>query len=133
VPIVALQCAIWGLWLAWLGVGFPRNRRRDKAVPCSPPYRRAFRREILFGVAVAYSQLLRPVASGVLAGGREFSLAPSIAIGLPLLGAGIGIVYLGVSTLGVARTLFVYEYVPTDRPGMTPGNFWFPTHPLFLG
>jgi protein-S-isoprenylcysteine O-methyltransferase Ste14 len=130
---IFLQCAIWVLWLTWLGVVFPRNRRRDEAVPCSYPYRRAFLREILPGVAVAFSQLLRPALSGLMADGRDLPLAASAAIGLPLLVAGAGIVALGVSALGVARTLFLYEYIPTDRPVTVVGIFQVLRHPLFLG
>ena len=133
VPVVPLQCAIWGFWLAWLGIVFPRNRRRDEAAPCPFPYRRAFVREILAGVAVAFSQLLRPALSGVLADGPDFPLVPYAAIGVMLVVAGAAIVYLGVAALGVARTLFVYEYVPNDKAVTTDGVFRFLRHPLFLG
>jgi len=133
VPIVVWQGAVWGLWLTWLGAVFPRNRRRDEATPCSYPYRRAFGREILYGIAVAFSQLLQPAVSGVLVGEREFNLAPSLAIGLSLLVVGVGIVCLGVLALGVARTLFVHEYVPMDSPVTTAGIFQVLRHPLFLG
>lgn len=132
-PMTVLQCGIWILWLTWLGVVFPRNRRRDESVPCAYPYRRAFRREILLGVAVAFSQLLRPALSGLIADGREFPPAPSLAIGLPLLLAGLCIVTLGVSALGVARTLFVHEYTAADRAVTIVGIFRILRHPLFLG
>jgi protein-S-isoprenylcysteine O-methyltransferase Ste14 len=133
VPVVILQCAAWLLWLTWLGILFPRNRRRDEDVPSSYPYRRAFMREILLGVSLAFSQLLRPAFNGFLFEGREIPLMPSAAIGLPLLLVGASIVGLGVATLGVARTLFVYEYIPTDRPVTTGGIFRLLRHPMFLG
>lgn len=133
VPLVPLQCAIWAGWLIWLGVVFPRNRRRDEAKPCPFPYRRAFLREILLGVAVAFSQLLRPAVAGITADGRVLPLVPSTISGLTLIALGAGIVYLGVSALGVARTLFVYEYVPTNRPVTIVGIFRVLRHPLFLG
>jgi protein-S-isoprenylcysteine O-methyltransferase Ste14 len=132
-PVVILQCAVWLVWLTWLGIIFPRNRRRDEDAPTSYPYRRAFMREILFGVSLAFSQLMRPAVNGILIEGREIPLVPSAAVGLPLLLAGAGIVGLGVATLGVARTLFVYEYIPTDRPVTTSGIFQVLRHPMFLG
>lgn len=131
--LVLLQCAIWALWFVWLGVVFPRNRRRDEEAPSPLPYRRAFVREILPGVAIAFSQLLRPGVSGLVDGERELSLAASTVLGLPLIIAGTTIVCLGVTALGVARTLFVYEYVPTDRPVTIVGIFRTLRHPLFLG
>jgi protein-S-isoprenylcysteine O-methyltransferase Ste14 len=132
-PIVVVQGGIWALWLTWLGLVFPRNRRSDEDSPCATPYRRAFKREILLGVAVAFSQLLRPAFTGLLADGRELPSVPSVAVGLPLSLLGISIVTLGVAALGIARTLFVYEYVPTDKPLRIVGIFRFLRHPLFLG
>jgi protein-S-isoprenylcysteine O-methyltransferase Ste14 len=128
---VVLQIAIWALWLLWLGVIFPRNRARDAGNHCRYPFRRAFRREILPGIAVAFSQLLRPVLSGISAGASP--PAPYTAIGLSLFCVGAAVVFSGVSALGVARTLFVYEYVPTDEPVTTTGIFRILRHPLFLG
>lgn len=132
-PMLVVQAGIWIAWLTWLGLVFPRNRRRDESTPCSHPYRRAFRREILLGVAVAFSQLLRPALTGLLAEGRDVPLPPSLAIGLPLCVAGLSMVALGVSALGVARTLFVHEYVPADRVLTTAGIFRVLRHPLFVG
>jgi len=132
-PMPVVQAGIWIFWLAWLGIVFPRNRRRDESTPCFHPYRRAFRREILLGVAVAFSQLLRPVLGGLLAEGRDVSLLPSLTIGLPLCVAGLSLVILGVSALGIARTLFVHEYVPADHALTTVGIFRVLRHPLFLG
>jgi len=133
VSLIALQIAVWALWLIWLGVIFPRNRARDGDNQCRYPYRRAFGREILPGVAVAFSQLLRPVFSGVTAGVSEFPAAAYAVMALPLFCAGVAIVYSGALALGVARTLFVYEYVPTVEPVMTSGIFRILRHPLFLG
>lgn len=133
VPVVLLQCAIWAVWLVWLGIVFPSHRRRDEAVPCAFPYRRAFAREILVGVAVAFSQLLRPALSGILTDGRDLPTIPYAIVGLTLAVAGVAIVYLGVAALGVARTLFVHEYIPDNKPVTVVGVFRFLRHPLFLG
>jgi protein-S-isoprenylcysteine O-methyltransferase Ste14 len=132
IPILAVQTAIWGAWLLWLGLVFPRNFRRDSETPCALPYRRAFMREILVGIAIAFSQLLRPAAYGILAGGLSAS-ALSIATGTLLIIAGIIIVALGVSALGIARTLFVYEYVSEERSVVITGIYGLLRHPLFLG
>lgn len=131
VSVIALQCILWALWLIWLGILFPRSRQRDEDRPCPYPYRRAFKREILPGIAVAFSQILRPGLTGFAE--NELSLAMSSVIGLPLLLLGAGILWSGVATLGLARTLFVYEYIPTDTPVTTDGIFRFLRHPLFLG
>lgn len=133
VSAVVLQSSLWGLWLIWLGLVFPRSRQRDQQEPCIYPYRRAFQREILFGVAIAFSQILRPLVSGFLAANQNMSVPPLATIGLPLAIAGASILVAGISALGVARTLFVYEYVPTDKPVTAIGIFRVLRHPLFLG
>lgn len=135
--VVFVQVCVWLLWLGWLGQAFPRNAERDARVPCPLPYRRAFTREILFGIAVAFSQMLRPAVYGVLASGvPPHSWAPEpplVIVGIPLALLGLAVVGLGVSTLGMARTLFVYEYVSTARRVTVVGIYRILRHPLFLG
>jgi protein-S-isoprenylcysteine O-methyltransferase Ste14 len=137
VAILLLQVCIWLLWLAWLGQAFPRNAKRDALAPCSLPYRRAFTREILFGIAIAFSQMLRPAFYGILASGvppDAWEPAPAfVVVGVPLAVLGLAAIGLGVSTLGVARTLFVYEYVSTGRRVTVDGIYRVLRHPLFLG
>lgn len=134
VSVIAVQVAIWAAWLLWLGLVFPRNSLRDAGTPCALPYRRAFMREILFGIAVAFSQLLRPATTGLVADGAVAIPASWASVaGLSLVVAGIAIVGLGVSTLGVARTLFVHEYVPTNQPVTIAGIYCVLRHPLFVG
>jgi protein-S-isoprenylcysteine O-methyltransferase Ste14 len=133
ISAVYIQIAIWGLWLTWLGVVFPRNSRNDAARPCALPYRRAFIREILFGVAVAFSQILRPAVSGISANGFAIDGAPNVEIGVPLAIVGLTIIGLGVSVLGIARTLFVYEYVSDGGDVIMAGIYRVLRHPLFLG
>ncbi len=132
VSILLVQAAIWTGWLVWLGIVFPRNFRRDSEAPCEWPYRRAFMREILLGISVAFSQFLRPAAAGFALQG---SLAPgdALTIGATLLLAGTTAIVIGVSTLGVARTLFVHEYVPGEQRVVKAGIYRFVRHPLFLG
>lgn len=131
--IVLLQALIWGVWLVWLGVVFPRNSRRDMASPGPYPYRRAFFREILLGISIAFSQFLRPVAAGLLDGGASIPPAHALLIGVPLLASGATMIAVGVSALGVSRTLFVHEYVPGRREVVRAGIYRFVRHPLFIG
>jgi protein-S-isoprenylcysteine O-methyltransferase Ste14 len=137
VAVILVQVCIWVIWLGWLGQAFPRNAERDALSPCRLPYRRAFTREILFGIAVAFSQMLRPAFYGLLASGMppdSWSPAPPlVVIGVPLAVLGVGVIALGVSTLGMARTLFVYEYVASGRRLTVEGIYRILRHPLFLG
>jgi protein-S-isoprenylcysteine O-methyltransferase Ste14 len=135
--VIAVQVCIWVLWLAWLGQAFPRNAERDSQTPCPLPYRRAFTREILFGIAVAFSQMLRPAFYGLLASGVPPSgwapAPPLVVVGVPLAALGVTVIAFGVSTLGMARTLFVYEYVSSTREVTAEGIYQILRHPLFLG
>lgn len=135
VSAAVVQAAFWALWLTWLGFVFPRSRRRDLSTPCPLPYRRAFLREILLGISIAFAQLLRPAVSGGVASfppGTESTLA--LLAGLLLLALGLGLIVSGVATLGIARTLFVHEYTPWDAGVVTMGGVYrFIRHPLFLG
>ena len=50
--------------------------------------------------------------------------------------AGTSLIVLGARALGVARTLFVHEYLPVgDEPGgiMRSGIYSYIRHPLFVG
>jgi protein-S-isoprenylcysteine O-methyltransferase Ste14 len=135
--VIFVQVCIWMVWLGWLGQAFPKNAERDALTPCPLPYRRAFTREILFGIAVAFSQMLRPAFYGLLASGVPPDAwspePPLVVIGVPLAVLGVGVIALGVSTLGMARTLFVYEYVASGRRLTVEGIYRILRHPLFLG
>ncbi len=137
VAVIVVQVCIWILWLAWLGQAFPRNAERDALAPCALPYRRAFTREILFGIAVAFSQMLRPAFYGLLASGVPpegwVPAPPLVVVGVPLAVLGLTVIAFGVSTLGMARTLFVYEYVTSARRVTVAGIYRILRHPLFLG
>lgn len=133
VSLVMVQAGTWLAWLLWLGAVFPRNATRDASRPCPLPYRRAFTREILIGVGVAFSQILRPALVGATAGAPDVSSLPYLFAGGALIAAGFGAVAFGVSVLGVARTLFVFEYVRDRRAVLSSGIYRFIRHPLFLG
>jgi protein-S-isoprenylcysteine O-methyltransferase Ste14 len=132
ISVVVVQATIWVVWLVWLGIVFPRNGRRDSKMTCALPYRRAFMREILLGISVAFSQFLRPVVAGLVDGVSSDS-AYALAIGAPLVLAGGIMVAVGVAALGMARTLFVHEYLPGERRVVKAGIYRFVRHPLFLG
>jgi protein-S-isoprenylcysteine O-methyltransferase Ste14 len=133
ISIFIVQAGIWAAWLLWLGVVFPRNGRRDAESPVPYPYRRAFKREILLGISVAFSQFLRPTVAGAVL--HEPATAPveALAIGVPLLLVGVVMITVGVSALGVARTLFVHEYVAGKREVVRTSIYRFVRHPLFIG
>jgi protein-S-isoprenylcysteine O-methyltransferase Ste14 len=133
ISIVLVQTVIWAVWLAWLGVIFPRNGHRDSELPCAYPYRRAFFREILFGISIAFSQFLRPATVGALHGDSSFPPAAAVLMGVPLVAMGAALIAVGVSALGLARTLFVHEYVPERPKVVRNGIYGFVRHPLFLG
>jgi protein-S-isoprenylcysteine O-methyltransferase Ste14 len=132
ISLLVVQALIWAIWLIWLGAIFPRTSRRDAERPCEWPYRRAFLREILVGISVAFSQFLRPAVAGIAIDGGLDSGAGAL-IGVPLLLAGVACIAAGASTLGLARTLFVHEYVPRERRVVKAGIYHFVRHPLFIG
>src|ERR1044072_9069921 len=134
IPVLFVQLAIWAIWLAWLGLVFPRNSRSDAERPCVLPYRRAFLREILLGISVAFSQILRPAAAGILEGGlASVEWNAAVLTGARLAGVGAAAIGLLVTALGVARTILVYEYVPRNGHLTSTGIYRFLRHPLFLG
>lgn len=130
--IFVVHGAIWIAWLVWLGVFFPQHGRRDLARPAEQPYRRAFMREILLGVSVVFAQFLRPAAAGIASNDSATSLG-LLAGGAALCLIGGAMITGGVLTLGVARTLFVHEYVAGERHVVHTQIYRFVRHPLFLG
>jgi protein-S-isoprenylcysteine O-methyltransferase Ste14 len=133
VPLLPIQAVLWLAWLAWLGYVFPRRSARDKRDPGPLPYRRAFGREIALGIALAFSQFLRPVALASAHADTSEMTPLGAGIGLPLALAGVALIGLGVTTLGIARTLFVHEYIPGRRPLQLSGIYLVVRHPMFVG
>lgn len=131
-PAELVQICSWVLWLTWLGVIFPRRHHSDSRHPSSLPYRRAFIREILPGIACSFAQLLRPALEGALTG-DPLRDGRSMLLGVPLILAGVSLIVAGVSVLGVASTLFVHEYVPASDELAYHGIYRRIRHPLFLG
>jgi protein-S-isoprenylcysteine O-methyltransferase Ste14 len=134
-PALAVQAVSWAIWLLWLGAVFPRSRARVHARLADLPYRRAFISEILPGIGCSFAQLARPAFEG-LSRGRPFADGLTLSVGLLVALAGVTLIVLGASALGVARTLFVHEYLPVgdERDAITrAGIYSYIRHPLFVG
>lgn len=130
--VLVAQASIWLAWLIWLGAVFPHNFRRDSRRPSQWPYRRAFMREILIGISIAFSQFLRPAVVGLLSAGSSVSLE-ALVVGILLFLAGGATIAAAVSVLGVSKALFLHEYVPAMQHLVTSGIYRFVRHPLFIG
>jgi protein-S-isoprenylcysteine O-methyltransferase Ste14 len=134
-PALAVQAASWAVWLLWLGAIFPRSRERVRVPLADLPYRKAFLSEILPGIGCSFAQLARPAFEG-LSHGAPFADGLALMAGLFLVLAGATLIVLGARALGVARTLFVHEYLPVgEEPGgiMRSGIYSYIRHPLFVG
>lgn len=128
---IPVQVASWTVWLIWLGVVFPRNRRRDLRSGRRLPYRQAFGRDILLGITWNFAQLTRPATAGALSSGSVVLGGVLIPLGCLLIGLGAVMILAGVRALGVARTIFVDEYVALPSVTQT-GIFAHVRHPLFM-
>ena len=135
--MVVTVAIAWAAWTTWHSIAFPRNRRRH--LGGGPhPYRSAFVLDIFPGIAIGFSQMLRPVLNGAVLAGDT---VPFGAAGPPLVLQAIGLALLacaGVTfvaawrTLGTARVGFVDEY--RDPDGFVPerrGIYGHVRHPLF--
>ncbi len=140
---ILVQLGSWGLWFVWLGFLFPRNHPGTELVSSRLPYRGPFLREILPGIGCSFAQLSRPVLAGLLAGGPLYN-SSLILPGALLTIAGGALIYTGVGALGVARTLFVHEYISSGdnvplrgfifRDRLILSNIYsYIRHPLFVG
>lgn len=134
-PALAVQAVSWTIWLLWLGAVFPHSRVRVRVPLADLPYRRAFLSEILPGIGCSFAQLARPAFEG-LAHGRPFADDLALIAGVFVVLVGATLIVLGARALGVARTLFVHEYLPPgDEPSaiMRSGVYSYIRHPLFVG
>jgi protein-S-isoprenylcysteine O-methyltransferase Ste14 len=135
IPATLVQACSWVSWLFWLGIVFPRSSLRDGVALAQMPYRTAFMREILPGIACSFAQLLRPAVEGSLHG-APLENPVLILVGALLLAGGWMLIVVGVRALGVARVLFVHEYLPPaeESAGITSeGIYSRIRHPLFVG
>src|SRR5437016_1634404 len=93
-PII-LQLLVWGGWFIWQGHYFAKNRDRYLYTNPTNAYRMAFRRDILPGVTLGVSQMLRPPLHGYLTS-PHFNGSPWIIIGcMTFVAIGIGLLCMG--------------------------------------
>lgn len=133
VPQPILQVFLWAGWLSWLGYLLPRHRARDLAAGGNA-YKRAFWRELCFGIGFNFAMLLRPLVVGIVEGGSVVESPWVLAVGLLLTGLGVLSILEGSRQLGVSCAFFVYEYSPdTTPPVIDRGVYGWLRHPLFAG
>lgn len=133
VPPVIFQVFLWACWLTWLGYFLPRHQARDLAAGGNV-YKRAFWRELCFGIGFNFAMLLRPMTVGIVHGGEIVGSPWILALGLLLAGLGIFAILDGSRQLGVSCAFFVYEYAPGATPPVIDrGVYRLLRHPLFTG
>lgn len=136
-PVVICP-TLWFVWTYWHSVLFGRHRERYLAAS-KHPYGAAFLRDILPGVCVGFSQMMRPMLNGGLLGDVWADPHRLVPANLPLaafgvlLTAGAAAVFLrAFRTIGVANAGFVPEFSGFERfePYRT-GVYRRIRHPLF--
>lgn len=133
IPEVALQVALWAAWLFWLGYLLPRHQQHDLALG-GDVYRRAFWRELCFGIGLNFTLLLRPFVVGALDQGSVVESPWALAAGLLLVVLGVLAILDGARQLGVSCAFFVYEYAPGGPPTVVDrGVYGLVRHPLLIG
>lgn len=133
VPPAIFQSFLWACWLIWLGHFLPRHQARDLVIGANP-YKRAFWRELCFGIGFNFAMLLRPMTVGIVDGGEIVGSPWVLALGLLLAALGIIAVLDGSRQLGVSCAFFVYEYAPDVTPPVIDrGSYGLLRHPLFTG
>ena len=132
---VLLHVAIWAGWFIWQGHFFGQHRQHYLSADPTTAYRRAFRRDILPGVTLGVSQMVRPVWGGVLGLLQSSSLPHPLAAcaGVVCGIVGIRLLYLGFRTIGFDGAGFLYEYKERAVPLTRRSIYAFIRHPLFLG
>jgi protein-S-isoprenylcysteine O-methyltransferase Ste14 len=137
VVMVVAVAALWGAWTVWHSVVFPRNRSR--LLRNRHPYRSAFLRDIFPGIAIGFSQMLRPLVNGAVLDSlvihRPLTSGPWLLtwVVAAILLASAGAMFVAAwRTLGTARVGFVEEYRAADRfePDRR-GIYGRVRHPLF--
>jgi len=136
---VVLVIAVWIGWTYWHSVLFGRHRQKYVA-RLSTPYRRAFVVDLIPGLTISFSQMLRPALNGANLRDRDAllrlpddgaTLARWAAGGLLLLLAFV-LFESAWLTLGTARVGFVPEFVqPETFTPLRKGPYGHVRHPLF--
>ena len=135
IPIVTIQVVSWAFWFVWQGVFFERNRKMYLKNYPQNPYKAAYYRDILFGVAFGISQMLRPFYHGILHGTIQNEWS-NWSLFFVLIFAGLSLMIAGFSTIGFAAAGFLFEFIkPSDNKTylVEKGIYRVIRHPLFLG
>lgn len=133
IPPAIFQAFLWVCWLSWLGHFFPRHQSRDLTAGGNA-YRRAFWRELCFGIGFKFAMLLRPMTVAIMNGGEIVASAWVLALGILLAALGVFVILDGSHQLGVSCAFFVYEYTPDATPPVIDrGVYGLLRHPLCVG
>ncbi len=133
VPPAIFQVFLWACWLTWLGYFLPRHQTRDLAAGGNA-YKRAFWRELCFGIGFNFAMVLRPMTVGIVHGGEIVGSPWILALGLLLAALGVFAILDGSRQLGVSCAFFVYEYAADVTPPVIDrGIYGLLRHPLFTG
>lgn len=129
---VVVHVVAWALWLIWQGVLFPRRRKRHVAALGEYAYRRAFWTDILFGASFALFLVVSPAYYAEPA--QLTAITPLTVLGAVVLLAGVTIVSVAVSTIGLATAGFRYEYPGAGTFRMSSDSIYeYMDHPIFVG
>jgi protein-S-isoprenylcysteine O-methyltransferase Ste14 len=138
--MITLRVAVvWIAWSVWHSVIFERNRQRYLG-HSSNAYRRAFVCDILPGVSIGFSQMLRPawngsnLSEGVVVPSMPDGIVATLAVvaGLTVFAGACTLFVTSWRTLGAGKVGFVAEFVRPDefRP-VRRGPYGRMRHPLF--
>jgi protein-S-isoprenylcysteine O-methyltransferase Ste14 len=137
---VAVLICVWAGWTVWHSYLFGATRRVLMRRCVTTAYRRAFLGHIFPGIAIGFSQMLRPSWNGVnLRSNAVWPTVPSSEIGSLLVMVGwielLGASWLLIAAwraLGAARVGFVREFVaPETFVPLRSGPYGAVRHPLF--
>lgn len=134
-PMIYLQLIAWVLWFVWQGYFFVNNSKNYVKYHPEKPYKVAYYRDILFGVAFGISQMLRPFYHGMMHGTIQYDWIAWLLLVL-LIFVGIGLMISGFSVIGFAAAGFLYEFKKPTGPNsylLERGIYKLIRHPLFLG
>jgi protein-S-isoprenylcysteine O-methyltransferase Ste14 len=130
---VMFHVLVWAGWFTWQGYFFARNRERYLRADPAHAYRVAFRHDILPGVALGVSQMLRPSWNAILIS-LHFNDSPwLLLLSTACITIGAGLLYLGFRTIGFDGAGFLYEYKPHTAPLTHQSIYAVMRHPLFTG
>ncbi|TDX02321.1 methyltransferase family protein [Dinghuibacter silviterrae] len=127
------QLLFWLAWFVWHGIFFARNRLRYMKSKVNP-YKHAFYRDIIWGVAFGVSQMLRPFYYCLVSGSFIFHFLRFFGGGA-LIFLGLGIMLAGFQVIGLSRAGFIDEFIHIHQNSIfkTSGIYSYVRHPLFSG